>query len=131
MRLHCAVLISIALMLAGCSRGPESTVEQFYRSIEKGQIAEARSLLSRRFDEQIRAAGEQGEEAFISVLVSEQNKYRTCGGIDSVKANLAGEGETRSGITTVTFRKSGLSGCEALNPEDILIKEDGAWKILK
>lgn len=132
MRMQLVLLVtSGALVLAGCAKGPESTVEHFHRSIEKGELAEVKALISKRIEEEIHAYGARGDVEFTTVLMSESDKYRNCGGIESVKTTLTGEGETRSGTTTITFKKIGLSECEALNLKTIVIKEDGAWKVFK
>jgi hypothetical protein len=124
MRLRFAVLTSFALILAGCGgKAPESAVEHFYRSVEKGEITEAKGFLSKQI------LGMLGDNKATTALVSETEKIKNCGGIDTVKVNLTGEGETRSGTTVVTYKKSDLPKCKTLNQKTVLIKEDGNWKL--
>lgn len=121
--LHLAALTLGALILAGCAKAPDSAVEHFYRSIEKGEITEAKGFLSKQI------LGMLGDGKATAALASETEKIKTCGGIDSVKVNLTGEGETRSGTATITYKKSDLPKCKTLNQKTVLIKEDGNWKL--
>lgn len=124
MRLRLAILTAATLIVVGCgAKAPESSVEHFYRSVEKGEITEAKGCLSKQI------LGMLGDGKVSAALASEADKIKTCGGIDAVKVNLTGEGETRSGTTTVTYKKSDLPKCKTLNRKTVLIKEDGAWKL--
>src|SRR5690349_3729981 len=117
MRLHLAVLTSATLVLAGCGgKAPESAVEHFYRAVEKGEITEAKGFLSKQI------LGMLGDNKATAALASETDKIKNCGGIDTVKVNLTGEGETRSGTTVVTYKKSDLPKCKTLNQKTVLIK---------
>lgn len=112
------VLASVTL-LSGCGKSPESAVESFYRSLENGEITEAKSYVSAQL------VGMLGEEKLSAALSGETEKIRACGGIKNVEVKLQGEGEVRSGTATVTY--SGK--CPPKNEKTNLIKEDGKWKI--
>lgn len=113
-----AVLTAITL-LSGCGKSPESTVESFYRSLESGKITEAKSYVSAQL------IGMLGEAKLSAALSSETEKIAACGGIKDVEVKLEGEGEVRSGATTVTYGGK----CPPRNEKTKLIKEDGKWKI--
>ena len=113
-----AFLVSVFL-LASCGRSEESTVEKFYRSLEKGKISEAKGYVS------VQVVGLLGDKKLSLALSKESENIRKCGGIKKVEVNLEGSGEIRSGTTKVTFN----GDCEPSFQNTKLIKEDGEWKI--
>ena len=108
-----------AACLTGCSKSPESSVESFYKAISKGEITEAQGYVSAQL------IGMLGPQKFSAALASESERIRACGGIKDIAVKLQGEGEIRSGTTTVTYG----GDCAPKIEKTKLIKEDGKWKI--
>jgi hypothetical protein len=113
-----AVVVCTAC-LAGCSKSPESSVESFYRAVSKGEITEAQGYVSTQL------IGMLGLQKFSAALANETERIRACGGIKDISVKLQGEGEIRSGTTTVTYG----GNCPVKTESTRLIKEDGKWKI--
>ncbi|MDP2824593.1 MAG: DUF4878 domain-containing protein [Sulfuritalea sp.] len=112
------ILASLAL-LSGCAKSPESTVENFYRSLAKGEITEAKGYVSAQL------VGMMGDGKLSAALSGETERIRDCGGIKSIEVRLQGEGEIRSGVATVTYGGK----CSPKIEKTKLVKEDGKWKI--
>lgn len=112
-------IVALASLLAGCGQSPESTVENFYSSLASGEISEAKGHVSAQL------IGMLGEGKLSAALSAETEKIRACGGIKNIEVKLQGEGEVRSGSTTVTFGGE----CPPRTEKTKLIKEDGKWKI--
>lgn len=106
-------------LLAGCGKSPESTIESFYFALSKGEITEAKSYVSAQL------VGMLGEQKLSAALSQEAETIRNCGGIKSVEVKLEGEGEVRTGTTSVTY----AGECRPKKEKTKLIKEDGKWKI--
>jgi hypothetical protein len=113
------LLFLSALLLAGCGKSPESTVESFYRAVGKGEITEAQGYISAQL------VGMVGSGKIASALAKESEKIGACGGIKSVDVKLKGEGEIRSGTATITY----AGKCQPNTEKTKLVKEDGKWKI--
>lgn len=109
----------VAVVLAGCAKGPESVVENFYAAVGKGEITEAQGYLS----EKIR--GFLPPEKLAAGLTEEHKRVVSCGGIKSVKVTLEGEGEVRFGTATVSYRGECPEKTEKVN----LVQEQGQWKL--
>ena len=107
------------LLLTGCGKSPESTVESFYKAVGKGEITEAQGYLSAQLVAML------GQGKLAAALSQETESIRNCGGIKSVDVKLQGEGEVRTGIATVNYG----GNCAAKTEKTKLIKEDGKWKI--
>lgn len=107
------------LLLAGCSKSPESTVESFYQAIAKGEITEAQGYVSAQLVAML------GQGKLSSALAGETERIRGCGGIKSVEVKLQGEGEVRTGTSVITYGGK----CPTKTENIKLIKEDGKWKI--
>ena len=114
-----ALCILVATVLTACTKSPASTVQSFYRAVEKGEITEAKSYLSAQI------LGMLGEGKVSAALSAEHEKIRGCGGIKNVDAKFDGEGEIRSGNVFIEYR----GNCTARSEKTKLIKEDGKWKI--
>ncbi len=108
-----------ATCLTGCGKSPESSVESFYKAVSKGEITEAQGYVSAHL------IGMLGPQKFSAALAGESEHIRACGGIKNIAVKLQGEGEIRSGTTTVTYGGNCSPKTEAIK----LIKEDGKWKI--
>ena len=112
------ILLAFTL-LSGCGKSPESTVENFYRSVASGEITEAKGYVS------VQLVGMLGEAKLSAALSQETEHIKACGGINTIKVSLTGEGEVRSGTVDVTYK----GNCPPKNDKANLIKEDGKWKI--
>lgn len=108
-----------AALLVACAQSPESTVEKFYRAVEKGEITEASGYMSSQ------VTGMLGKEKLAAVLTEQSQKIAKCGGVDSLKVALTGEGEIRAGTASITFK----GDCPPRTEKVELIKQDGNWKI--
>ncbi len=113
-------LVAITLLLAGCAKSPESTVESFYRAVGKGEITEAQTYLSSQ------VIGMLGPQKMSAALGQEAERVTRCGGIKSIDVKLAGEGEIRSGTVKVTY----VGQCPPKNEGVKLVKEDDARRRL-
>lgn len=113
------LLALLVLILVGCAKSPESTVESFYRALEKGEITEAKGYLSGSL------TAMAGEQKLSAGLAAESERMRKCGGIKSIEVSLEGEGEIRSGKATLTF----AGDCQAKTEKTKVVLEDGKWKI--
>lgn len=113
------VLTLGVLLLAGCSKSPESTVESFYQAIAKGEITEAQGYVSAQLVAML------GQGKLSAALSGETGRIRACGGIKSVDVKLQGEGEVRTGTAVVSYGGK----CPTKTENIKLIKEDGKWKI--
>ena len=114
-----AALAAPLLLVAGCAKSPESTVESFYTAVGKGQITEAQSYLSQQIVALL------GPQKISAALAKESARVGECGGIKSVEVKLSGEGEVRQGSATVSYKGQCPAKTEAVK----LIQEDGKWKI--
>jgi hypothetical protein len=114
-----ATSIAATLMLTGCAKSPESTVESFYKAVGKGEITEAQTYVSSQ------VTGMLGPQKMAAALAAESEQIRKCGGIKSIDVKLEGQGEVRSGTAMVTY----AGQCPPKNEHVKLIKEDGKWKI--
>lgn len=114
-----SLIVATALILSGCAKSPESTVESFYRAVSKGELTEAQGYLS------LQIAGMMGPRKLSAALAAESERVQQCGGIKSVDVKLEGQGEVRSGIAKVVY----AGQCPQKNEKVKLIKEDGKWKI--
>lgn len=118
-RLPTGLALLCLLLLTGCGRSPESTVEKFYRALEDGELTEATGYISKQL------TGTFGERKVSAGLSSATEEIAECGGIRKIEVDLTGKGELRSGTTTVTYR----GDCEPETERVKLIKEDGEWKL--
>jgi|APFre7841882724_1041349.scaffolds.fasta_scaffold05059_3 hypothetical protein len=107
------------VVLAGCAKGPESTAENFYAAVGKGEITEAQGYLSEKI------SGLLPPEKIAAGLTEEHKRVVACGGIKSVKVKLEGEGEVRFGTATVSYRGECPEKTEKVN----LVQEQGQWKL--
>jgi len=60
-------------------------------------------------------------------LTRQSEGLANCGGFESIKSELKGEGEIRSGMATIVFGDSKKCKPEVVKVK--MIKEDGAWKM--
>jgi len=122
MRIHsyrAVMATTAALVLMGCAKGPESTVENFYAAVGKGDIAEAEQYLSSQILGYMPPAKLEGS------LKKEHERVVACGGIKAVTVKLEGEGESRSGMATVSYRGE----CPEKTEKVYLVREQDQWKI--
>lgn len=114
-----AAAVSLLLLLAGCSRGPEGVVKGFYRSLDKGDIETAAGHLS----SQIVAVF--GKEKLGAALGEFAARMEQCGGLEAVEVALSGEGDTRHGNSKVSFK----GDCIDQDNTVVVVKEEGDWKL--
>lgn len=117
-------LVTTALLLGGCAKSPESTVEEFYRAVENGDYEKARSLIA---SEQRAKYGMKLDLA-LSMMHEEIKK---CGSIRSIKTtDLHREGEYLIGKTKVEFPEKSEE-CGKFGGEIKLKQEDGKWVVVR
>lgn len=114
-----ATIIACAILISGCAKSPESTVESFYRALAKGEITEAKAYLS------VQWVGMLGEGKLSAALSSQTERMQVCGGIKNIEVKMQGEGDVHSGTVTLTYN----GNCSPEAEKTKLIKEDGKWKI--
>jgi hypothetical protein len=113
-----ASLVTLA-DLTGCGNSPESTVKDFYTNIEKGEISEAKKVLSSQLSAFL------GEQKLSASLASETERISECGGIKSISSKFETKGEVAVGMTTVEYKGK----CKEKAEKTKLVKENGSWKI--
>lgn len=113
------VSIATMLLLTGCAKSPESTVESFYKAVGKGEITEAQTYISSQ------VIGMLGPQKLSASLAIASEEVGRCGGIKSIDVQLEGQGEVRSGTAAVTYEGE----CPPKNENVKLTKEDGKWKL--
>lgn len=120
MRIGAAIVFILSVMLlTSCAKSPESTVESFYRAIDKGEITEATGYIS------VQIVGMLGESKLSASLAKESEKISKCGGIKSINVKLQGKGEIRTGKASVTY----AGDCPPITEKVKLVKENGKWKL--
>ena len=117
-----SLVIFIAVLFAGCSKSPESTVENFFQALEKAKLTEAKSFLSAQSIEKT------GEVNVIPALANYSRNLEKCGGIKKIEVNLSGEGEIRTAVATIQHLNNDKCPIKVEKVE--LLKENGTWKIL-
>lgn len=106
-----------AVLLAGCAKGPESTVEAFHAAMAKGEISEAKTYLHPDVERQL------GQQKLEAILTKEAQRLQKCDGIESMKTELSGEGEIRQGTITIDFK-----GDCPTRTQDVSLKQfEGKW----
>jgi hypothetical protein len=115
---YLVLCLGVLFLSGGCTKSPESTVQSFYRSLEKGNIAEAKKCLSAQMTA-------SGDELISAVLSAAMSKINSCGNIKDLSVKMSGDGAVRTGAVAMTF--SGK--CPPSTDKTQLIMEDGKWKI--
>jgi hypothetical protein len=113
-----AMAVCIAILMSGCSKSPESTIEGFYYAVSEGEVSEAKSYLSSELVA-------KGGKKIAAGLAAQHEKFLACKGIDGIKVDMKGEGEVRFGTTTITFKGE----CPETTDKFKLIEENGDWKL--
>lgn len=114
-----ALMLAPVLMMAGCAKSPEATVQGFYAAIAAGEITEAEAHVSNQ------VIGMLGPQKLRAKLSSESQRITACAGLDVVEVKLEGKGEVRHGTVVVKYKGS----CDTSQTKVALLKEDGKWKI--
>ena len=114
----------VASLLAGASltsyaKAPEATVKEYSLAVAAGQIAEAKTYLSRQ------ALALIGDQNMAFIVASEAERIRKCGGFKSLDVKLEGVGEVRVGTLYVTYNGK----CPEKSHITKVIKQDGEWKL--
>lgn len=113
------VTVALLALATGCGVSPEATVEKFFMAVGRGDVTEAKTYLSAQF------VGVIGEAKLTAGLAAQADEVRNCGGIQKVVVALSGDGDVRTGKSTVTF----AGDCPTDSTDVRLIKEDGKWKL--
>lgn len=111
--------MATAVGLAGCSPSPESTVEKFYKALSKGELTEAVGYVSAQVVSMV------GQQKLTMGLSKASEQMQACGGLKSVKTDLTGQGEIRTGMALIEFK----GDCKPSSEKVKLLKEDGQWKL--
>jgi hypothetical protein len=113
-------LVTTMLLLGGCSKSPESTVEDFYRAIEHGDYDKAKSLIA---SEQLLSDAGKVNLAFAMMNAA----IKECGGIRSIDTtDLKKEGDYVVG--TITLQFSGK--CKQEKDKVKLKQQHGKWVLV-
>jgi len=115
------LVLAAAFVLFGCSASPESAIEQLHDAVAKGEITKAKGYISKQVVQLM------GEETLTATLAEGTEEIKKCGGLDTVKSELTGEGEVRSGDVSITYKGT---TCKPAVRKVRLVKEDGQWKIV-
>ena len=119
-RLLFSLALLAALVAAGCAdSGPASTVKQFYRSVESGELEEASEMLT---GQMVAMLGRDKIKAAMGKAMADSSKK---GGIQSV--DILSE-EVDGAVAKVHLRMTYGNG-ETKEEELELIKVDGRWLI--
>lgn len=116
-RVLCGLFLTA--LVSACGTSPESTVKSFYSDVEKGELTEAKTLIS------VQVISMLGDQKLTAALSAETQNISRCGGIRSVSPTLQTHGEISVGSTSVDYNGS----CARRTENTKLIKEDGHWKI--
>lgn len=111
--------LAILAALSGCGSSPESTVKDFYTSLEKGEVSEAKKALSPQLSAFL------GDRKLSASLAGETERIGKCGGIKSIRSEFDTKGEVAVGMTSVEYKGE----CAARAEKTKLVKENGSWKI--
>jgi hypothetical protein len=111
--------MAVSALLSACGNSPKSTVEAFYNNVEKGELSEAKKVLSSQLFTFL------GEQKLTAGLAGETEHIGKCGGIKSVKPELQTQGEVAVGTTTVEYK----GDCKPRVEKTKLVKENGVWKL--
>ncbi len=114
-----AVAAMAAVVLAGCSKSPETVVEKFYRAVGAGETAQAREYMSRQVVDLL------GETKVSAGIQAETESIKRCGGIHQVTSQLLGDEQERHGTTTVSYD----GNCPTRTEKTKLVQEHGDWKL--
>jgi hypothetical protein len=113
-----AVICGAGVLLTGCAKSPEGTVEAFYRAVAEGELKDAQSYLSKDIVELM------GEQKLSDGLSKETQRAQNCGGIKDVQIQMQEGAEVRYGRVTLAY-----ANCPDKVENVKLVKEDGSWKI--
>jgi hypothetical protein len=117
--LSAMLVLMLSALACGLSSGPGSTVVNFFRAIEKGEIQEAKSYMS---SSTLQTLGTDKWDVALAQLTQEISNQ---GGIDKIKIT---EEDTTGDISKVTAQITFGDGSVETSVMD-LIKEDGQWKL--
>ena len=109
-----ALLSLSALLLAGCGSSPESSVENYFRALEKGDITTAKTYFSQQIKDQL------GDAKLTGVVTKQIENIRECGGIKEISVKLTGEGDFRTGTQKLSFKNASV--CPEMNDKIKVIK---------
>jgi hypothetical protein len=105
-------------MLASCGQSPQGVVNEYFESLDKGEISKAYSLMSKQVIY-------QGGERKVKSLLMEQAKHiQKKGGLDSIAVEGEAKGEIGQFTAHLTFKD------KSKKDEEVgVVKEDEGWRI--
>jgi hypothetical protein len=115
-------IIALILSTLACAMfpsGPGKTVQQFFNSLERGEIQEAKSYMSSSSLQSL------GSDKWDSVLVQLSQQISSSGGIDKVDIT---EENVNGDIASVTVQITFGNGTSETSVLD-LVKENNQWKL--
>jgi len=113
------MLVFVLAVSVGCSAGPGTVVEKFFKALEGGEIDEAIGYLSSR------AVQTLGADKWRSALAEMSRQIEAEGGMGEVKVLNEIENGDIATVEVELTDNNGNSDTETFN----LVKEDGDWKI--
>jgi hypothetical protein len=117
---HKYLALLAVVVLAGCAKTPEGTVQAFYKAVAADNEDEAISLLHPN------ATLLVGEDKVRAVLKQQSARIQGCGGISNVAVTLSDTPDFRKrGTATVNYK----GGCKAVTERVLLVKVDDKWRI--
>lgn len=66
-----------------------------------------------------------GQQKLTMGLSKASEQMQACGGVKSIKTDLSGQGEIRTGMVQIDFKGE----CKPSSEKVKLLKEDGQWKL--
>lgn len=112
-------LVMLCAGLAACAKSPRDVYVETYRALEQGKLDEAAGHFSEA------AHAFLGSAKLRMVLAAQAEKIQECGGIRDLNVDLQGEGDVRTGKSTITFK----GDCAPVEENVRLVRENDQWKI--
>jgi hypothetical protein len=113
------LLLAAVLVLGGCTKSPEATVQSFYKAVESGDHEAAIKLLHP-------SAMMLGESKLRAAMELQAAHLRGCGGISDIDVKLApGSEAQKQGTVTLSFKGS----CKAVTEPVGLAKLNDRWRL--
>lgn len=113
------VLGMLCAGLAACAKSPKDAYVEAYRALEQGKLDEAAGYFSES------AHAFLGSAKLRMVLAMQAEKIQKCGGIRDLNIDLQGEGDVRTGKSTITFK----GDCAPVEENVRLVRENDQWKV--
>lgn len=112
------IIAVITTLLMACGSSPQSTLNDFYRSTEAGDITKAYSLCSSNMHQML------GEQKLKLALGSIHDQIKAKGGIKDIKIKGEPDKEIANLELTITYGSGRIE-----TGKENLVLENGQWKI--